>query len=643
MSNASPTLTLTDIARLAGVSRPVVSMWRKRPRTRGEVVPFPEPAFTAAGADHFHRDVVVDYLRRTGRGNNPEAALDAPAAALPHGVAADELMSLLCLRVIGEVQLAELSPGGLRELAAETDPSDERVRSEIDALSTDALESRAFIDELFEASYGASDALARLHGGRVARELGVRGLNADGRGLIEVIVSALAASLDAERPRIADCSAGRSTLVVDINFRSPSGSRFEVEMPSEPEYRRLRQICDLKGLTSVFEDGSPKVVLVECLRLETREALERINNVQLDLPENSLAVAIGAAAALCDPIRDRSLDQIRDDILRTGRLRMALRSPRGLWVEAHRQALGIWVFGGQSSRPIAERRLAMADLCDLPVRNLDLQDLATDAVAALSEEDRHSFRYARRLQTARVVTAKSVVTPGVRALPINLNQAVDTAGGIERLAESLDQLIPPSLLSVQPTGTSSQVRFVTLGELKDRRVVSLRRGCRLDARRATDDGTVRTLGPAGMNTLAFDPLDLAEFAPAATRTEPGDIVFTDKPPAAVMDEAGGHLVAYPARVLRLTSKAPIGPRTLVEVINLQPESAREWTAWRVPEFTPTQRDQVESALKDLARTKVALTRRLASADQLTQTLIQGVAAGAITIITGSNPTSTKGA
>ena len=74
-----PTLTLQDIADLARVRRPVVSMWRSRPLVRGRLMPFPNPVDVPSGMERFRREDIVEWLQRTGRGNNTEASLDAPA------------------------------------------------------------------------------------------------------------------------------------------------------------------------------------------------------------------------------------------------------------------------------------------------------------------------------------------------------------------------------------------------------------------------------------------------------------------------------------------------------------------------------------------------------------------------------------
>ena len=83
-------LSLADVARLAGVQRPVVSMWRRRERPES---PFPEPVATVKGQERFDAAQIAAYLAATGRGKNDEAHADAAAYAdTPTG--ADEQATL---------------------------------------------------------------------------------------------------------------------------------------------------------------------------------------------------------------------------------------------------------------------------------------------------------------------------------------------------------------------------------------------------------------------------------------------------------------------------------------------------------------------------------------------------------------------
>ena len=67
---ASLQLSLSDIARLADVKRPVVSMWRRRPLAGHS---FPRPVGMVFGEERFDAREVAAYLAVTGRGNNRDA------------------------------------------------------------------------------------------------------------------------------------------------------------------------------------------------------------------------------------------------------------------------------------------------------------------------------------------------------------------------------------------------------------------------------------------------------------------------------------------------------------------------------------------------------------------------------------------
>ncbi|MBG6181670.1 hypothetical protein [Arthrobacter sp. CAN_A1] len=103
-------LSLADVARLAQVKRPVVSMWRRRYRDAD--LPFPSPTTGSAGHPAFDVGEVAQWLHHTGRGNNPDAQLDAgvfrsgTSASHPN---TDALTALLCLKVLSGERLTGLS------------------------------------------------------------------------------------------------------------------------------------------------------------------------------------------------------------------------------------------------------------------------------------------------------------------------------------------------------------------------------------------------------------------------------------------------------------------------------------------------------------------------------------------------------
>ena len=79
MSSKSQLISMPEIAQLARVRRPVVSMWRSR--SAGSDSPFPTVVDKQKGQEFFDVNEVGSWLARTGRGNNPEAKSDAPGHA----------------------------------------------------------------------------------------------------------------------------------------------------------------------------------------------------------------------------------------------------------------------------------------------------------------------------------------------------------------------------------------------------------------------------------------------------------------------------------------------------------------------------------------------------------------------------------
>ena len=86
MNSAASTLTMQDVADLAHVRRSTVSMWRNRPMARGQFLPFPAPVGATNGVEQFSREEIVNWLEHSGRGNNHEHRLDAPALSPPAGI-----------------------------------------------------------------------------------------------------------------------------------------------------------------------------------------------------------------------------------------------------------------------------------------------------------------------------------------------------------------------------------------------------------------------------------------------------------------------------------------------------------------------------------------------------------------------------
>ena len=621
MKSRAPRLTLQDIADLALVQRSVVSKWRTRPVPASSPATFPAAVIDESGQETFDRDEVVDYLTRTGRGNNDQIAVDALAAAPPLGADLDVLQALLCLHSMTGEELATLKGDQLSTLALAEDPQDRLLLSEARRADPALL---AYVDDLVAASLGPGDAWRRVERGRLCRERGQRGFHPD----LDVLVAAVT---EACREHVADLdpavapTAGLNLLTLADGFSGVVTS----DEPSDPEARRFRRLTAIHELQEALAPrATVRVAIV--LDPDTSVALDTLVELVLALGPDDLAVVVGPASLLCDALRGPDQSE-RAKTLRPGNLVMAIRLPRGLWKHAHRQNLAMWVLRGGKRY----ERVRMADLTE-EARIPD--ELTADVVAALAgSEKERAYRYARSGDLASILAGGAVVPRGVRAL--HWGRGADE-GHLDRvLAASLITGEPLDAFDLEVQAAPGNVtrRTRSIAELRDADQLRVLHGCRIDRAHAVAAGTVSVLTPSGSyDDARLDPFDAERHYPRARRTEPGDVVFEHQPPRAVVDPVGGSMVASPARILRLAEHAPVGPHVLASVINSMTHS--EWETWAVPEIDRAQRDLVERAVRSAARHRAELMRRLEAVDRLTTSLVEGVAAGSVAL-TGSPETT----
>ncbi len=610
------TLSLQDIADLAHVQRPVVSMWRARPRVRGREIPFPQPVTSSGGLDRFDRDEIIAWLEATGRGNNREARQDAPALSVPDGTDLEDVVTLLCLYVLTREELDSLDPEELLDRARQVDPDDRLLLRETRTMPV-APHLLRYVDDLVEASFGVPDALARLQFGRLKREAGDRGLSDD---LVAVVRAAVAA--------------GRAHLGEDAVLAPPADHRLARGLTEgftsvlldgdDPASRALRRRAVIGGI-EVVGDARAAVRVLSVVGEPGIRALDAADDLVVSLGHADVGVVIGPASLLCDRVLGEA-ERLRAETLRTGRLAMAVRLPRGHWKAAHRQSLGLWVLDG--GREATSIRVA-----DLASVRLDLDDFSTDVAAALQLTEHRAYRYARRMPLAPILTGSPVVPRGVAAVPHASPAAISPLDRIHVAALRTNE--PVRGFDVVAASTMSHLvpRRRSLGELHGGRLIEMRRGRRIDLSLADPAGTVAVLSLDGSTDgVRFDPFDADQRYPDAARTEAGDVIFAERPrPAARVDARGGALVASPARILRLRSGAPLGPHTLAAIINELVPPSSEWRTWTVPELLPAEAEALEAALSAATDHLAELRRHERAARDLITGLIEGVAAGAITL------------
>ncbi|GAA3450547.1 hypothetical protein [Dactylosporangium matsuzakiense] len=617
------TLSLRDIADLAGVRRSVVSMWRNRPVVRGQHHPFPEPVAMVNGVEQFGRDEIVEWLGRTGRGRNAEQRLDAPTLSVPAGVSLEDLVTLLCLQTLSGQELTDTTAVEREHLAAEHDPGDAFLLREVRTVDAprDVL---GFIDDLVEASFGPAEALASLERGRAGRATGARDLTDEAVELLRAVVRTCGSHIDPEGVPLM-FTGGSSSLALSL---ADDLGRLIVRGDGIKGRALLRR-AKIRDLDVSTNAPAPRVHLWSVLGQVVDEALDALDELVLDLAKDDVGVAVGPAGVLCDRLNGGQ-ERRRAHTLRSRTLAVAVRLPRGLWREAHRQALGLWIcVGGRStSRPFVSDLAAFAD------DEASTTDLAADVAAALADDSRRSFRYLRPHDLHRVLSGSAVVPRGARPPRWGTSSTTQQLDRIQAATVVTATPVPPfDLLVISAPGTVL-LRQRSLAELKEAGSVQMHRGKRIDPQHSSPHGTVPVLSADGATAgVALDPFDADRLYPGARRTEPGDVVFLEKPrPRALVDPRGGALVGSPSRILRLGTGAGIGPNTLAAIINQLPDGPFEWQTWNIPTFDAAAADQLEATLMAAARYRSELDRRLDAIQKLVTTLIDGVTAGTVAVI-----------
>lgn len=612
-----PTVTMSDIARLAGVQRPVVSVWRGRPRTRGgRYLPFPAPVNTSTGVEHFDRSAVVGWLQETGRGNNPEAALDAGAFVATSGADLEAAVALLILRTQLGADLEGLTGEELATLAGEIDPGDEYLNREI-ADCVGHPQWQTFVDEVAESAFGPQDAYQRLTSGRLGRA--EQGLDHTTLALLRAVLGGVRRQLPGSLLGLPEDPALAWVLGQDVEA---------VRAPLRPWQRASARRAVLQGLILDPTAAAGTLWVRQLMGVDPDRALAEIAELDLELGPSDAAVVVAPASLLCGRLRGTTAAD-RAQTLRLGHLALGLRLPRGGWQRAPRQALGVWVLSGRH-RPDDPLRLA-----DLSAQSVDLDDLASDVSAAVQGTDARAYRYARVGDLARILAGGEVVPPGVRAVQYSGETSLLDAVYAASLTTSADV----AGFDVTATESSSQIRLTrrSLSQLLTAGQLRMVRGNRIDTTRHTAAGTVRVLtGDGEHDAVRLDPLDVVAVHPHAVRTEPGDVVFTPSPPRARVDEVGGAVVCSPSRIIRLAATAQVGPYLLAATINEFADPGTEWQTWAVPDFAGDDLETLEATLAAAATHQELLTTQLRATSQLSSALIRGVAAGAVRILPPTN-------
>jgi len=678
-------LTLPDVAALARVQRPVVSMWRTRSVATDN--PFPEPAVRSGTQVLLDADEVADWLLATGHGNNPDvreelalfAAIDAASTApgAPDRAAAFAgLTALLAVKATTGEPLTGLRPAELLDLADDVDPHDTALYTEVAALGEHLQDLAAHADAVASAAYTPAAAVEALmahrfrHGPRAYADTALTPAALD-------LTARLAAALLGEpapapgptsEATVVDPSGG-SDLLVALRRRLADADLPTLALPSTRAGSHMVRLARRRLLAHGWWPGDVAADDAGRLALPGRtlvlaqfpspdrpvmsdeEVLAAIDDVAVAMDDDDRAVVIGPASALADRPRTAAVDAARTDLLRTDRVRAVVRLPAGLWVSRPRQRLALWVLGpAHPAVPIGRRWTTVSDLGGITLTGTVVEDVVTDVVASLGDRDTvraHTFRFARFVATSTLLAGSGdlVGTPTPRP-PRPRTAPAETALRVQDLIAQASR--PPTAPDLrlpvehrEPTST----RTATLGDLLAAGAARAIPGNRLDPADIGSGGSVRVIGPEevlGIRPVGERTLDRLAFStryPAGRYTEPGDIVFCTTPEVgAVVDVEGFSVVAAPARVLRLDRTREPGLIADVVTQDLRTASPKaRWRSWAVRLAPASQAAALEAALAVVGQHLAAAQARLRALSDLAETLTDGVVTGALTVTTPPHP------
>jgi hypothetical protein len=666
-------MTLGDVAVLASVQRPVVSMWRTR--SAHTDAPFPAPFAIVRGEERFDAEHVVAWLEFTSHGKNPNAREDAAAFAMPQAFSVEDvetvlhgLTALLCLKVVSGESLTNLTAQDLIELADEADPDDEFMLSEIEGLGDRLVPFSRYADALSDAAYNPAAAFEQLMRERLRLILPGRAsvaLHQDVRILVAKLAAALAFDSQLESLVYVDPTHGGSDLLVSLlaQHAEPSDLTVLTAAHDDPVSRLVRRRMRVHGVqvnpllldgTGAFEVADPAVHLAQYPSpgrpsMTNGEILTAVDNIALQMDDSHRAVVLAPSSALSDRLPDQGANMLRDSLLRDGRVRAIVRLPKGLLLSKPRQPMALWVLGpAYGDVPLAERWTMVADLTDVPLDDAVIGDLVSDLVLAMGHRSRvaaHAVRFIQVVRTSDLHAARGDLV--VRRTKAPLSSPPTGAELALRLAELQENLTRPPIAEASLALSVNTVdeppwpaRLKTLGMAVAEKAVRVVPGTRLDAAHVSRDRGVRLIGPEELSGLCpvgerhIDRLVFSAAYPAGRYTEPGDVVFCTTPrPRALVDNEGGSVVVFPARIMRIDRRAQRGimPDVLAGDINGQPDHAKTWRLWPVRQIPDDQYGQLTTTLEAILRQRDEALARLSALDELTDLLTQGVAARALTL------------
>ncbi|MFT4087581.1 MAG: DNA-binding protein [Gordonia sp. (in: high G+C Gram-positive bacteria)] len=650
-------LSMQDVADVAHVRRPVVSTWRSR-YVDGPV-PFPSPV--AADDSRFDADEVAQWLRETGRGNNPEAPDDIPLHTDLVRDAAESLDTaslLLFLAARAGGRAADLDEENAFDIAIGVG---EDSLVPLDAVSGAIADMKVveLVDRLAEAAYGPVRVLDRLVDLGCAADAAATAelLTAEG----DLIVNAVAAELVRHSrglvvptgPGGLSLTRGAFAILDEYEIRDFGCPAPTCERPWQRALWRM-MLAGGAGVRQADITGPEMreaTVLAQWASAADSDAVaffDWIDDFTVSLGPGGAAMVIGPAALLVDDLTGEAESrraQLLGDEGYFAPLRFVARLPKGLTRVAGRRQLAIWVLA-----PSVDESRAVTVLADHSAHSGDtaeIQALAAD-VAACAAGDRardvHSFLRGTVRASRVVVPQHRLRTAAERPLP------EEGTGGEElaRIWEAAGRVSSVDLLQGFAFAAGSADRSTSGAVSWSAATVGHGRAARLiPGARIPED----SIGPAGPGRVAVigreelrgyiaigdravDRLELESVAPRSRFTEPGDVVYLPtSPPVAQVDRDGGHLVIAPARVARCRSDVDLdGRRLLPHVVaaDIAAQRSANTDAWVLRTVPVEQMEPAEILQRRIDERRDAIRAEFAALKELEHAVARGLSADVLT-------------
>lgn len=677
-------MSMTEIAELADVKRPVVSTWRRR------YPDFPQPATEERGQQLFDAARIVDWLVETGRaersvieGDLRVHTLARLGARLPSSTLIPALTALICLRHLsGDEPLDDATPGlmaRLREQADETDPGDELLASEIRGLRASWLPAAA--DELVEAAWSTQGAFERIM--QVRDRLGAADMSS---GRLDPVLESLVAGLADARARadrdgevrLVDPYAGVGDLLAAVSGTLRDDQFLHVtaccaDPPAARLTRRrlaVRDVPEVEYEVRTDPDGCLDEATIVVTQLPYRPAEERsaalslnaLNDLLLSLPRTATAIVVAPAdtTGALDPTGDAGV--LRGELLTSGSVKAVIRLPGGLIPYRPGYEVALWVLTADYA--VGERGMVLlADVSDRTLTSELVDSLVTDVLAWRDEQfdpDAHPRVHTVATPVRALVASPRPLIP--RYLPSEDELRWDVPERVARTLE-LERVVwearpdAPRLNSdLSAVPMPRPPRTATIAELSGSgrpKELSLRKGTRLPAGlvrsasstvNATNSypvfGPAEVLSESEPGCRRVDRIEFEKSCPGARHSKPGDVIITTTPrPAAAVDHDGHSVVEFPARILRIEEEGGkhFTPRVLAALLDRAGRAdgairpAQRLQELALPLLSPSELKRLDRLLADLNDRRNRARREIAALDELRRIAATGLADGTLTL------------